>query len=58
MNEAERCRLLAETDRRLAAETNLELVRTRHLLSASVWEARAAMCERTGIKTVSDEAAA
>jgi hypothetical protein len=57
MTEAERCRKLAEIDRRLAAETNLELVRQRHLLSASVWQARADMFERTGLKAVQEEAA-
>lgn len=58
MTEAERCRKLAETDRRLAAESDLEMVRQRHLLSAAVWQARADMCERTGLKSVSEEAAA
>lgn len=58
MTEAERCRKLADTDRRLAAESDLEMVRQRHLLSASVWQARADMCERTGLKSVSEEAAA
>ena len=58
MTEAQRCRALAEADRRRAAETDLDLVRMRHLLSASVWQARADMCERTGLKAVDDEAAA
>jgi hypothetical protein len=58
MTEAQRCRLLAEADRRMAAETNLELVRLRHLLSASVWQARAEMFERTGLKAIDDEATA
>ncbi len=58
MTEAERCRKLAETDRRLAAETDLETVRQRHLLSAAVWQARAEMCERTGLKSVSEDAPA
>jgi hypothetical protein len=58
MTEAQRCRALAEADRRRAAETDLDLVRMRHLLSASVWQARADMFERTGLKAVDDEAAA
>ena len=58
MTEAQRCRALAEADRRMAAETNLELVRLRHLLSASVWQARAEMFERTGLKAIDDEAVA
>ncbi len=58
MTEAERCRKLAETDRRLATEAELEMVRQRHLLSASVWQARADMCERTGLKSLSEDAAA
>lgn len=58
MTEAQRCRALAEADRRTAAETNLELVRIRHLLSAGVWQARADLFERTGLKAVDDEKAA
>jgi hypothetical protein len=58
MTEAERCRKLADTDRRLAAESALETVRQRHLLSAAVWQARADMCDRTGLKSVSEDAAA
>ena len=58
MTEAQRCRALAEADRRRAAETDLDQVRMRHLLSASVWQARADMFERTGFKAVDDEAAA
>jgi hypothetical protein len=58
MTEAQRCRALAAADRQIAAETNLELVRTRHLLSAGVWQARADLFERTGLKSVNDEATA
>ena len=58
MTEAERCRTLAEADRRRASETNLELVRMRHLLSAGVWQARAEMFERTGLRAIDDEATA
>lgn len=58
MTEAQRCRALAAADRRTAAETNLELVRIRHLLSAGVWQARAEMFERTGLKSIDDEAVA
>jgi hypothetical protein len=58
MTEAERCRRLAETDRRMAAETNLEMVRVRHLQSADVWEARADLFERTGLKSAPEEEAA
>ena len=58
MTEAQRCRALAEADRRAADETDLELVRIRHLLSASVWQARADMFERTGLKAIDDEGAA
>ncbi len=56
MSEVERCRELAEIDRRMAAETNLEMVRMRHLQSADVWEARADLFERTGLKSVPEEA--
>lgn len=58
MTEAQRCRALAEADRRRAAETNLEFVRLRHLQSAAVWQARADLFERTGLKAVDDEASA
>ena len=58
MTEAQRCRDLAAADRRMAAETNLELVRIRHLLSAGVWQARADMFERSGLKAIDDEAVA
>ncbi len=57
MTEAERCRALADADRRKAAETDLELVRVRHLLSAAVWQSRADLFERTGLKAVDDEGA-
>lgn len=57
MTEAQRCRELAEIDRRLAAETDLAMVKARHLLSASVWQARADMCERTGLKAIVEEVA-
>jgi hypothetical protein len=57
MTEAERCRTLAEADRGRAAESDLPFVRMRHLLSAAVWQARADMCERTGLKSVDDESA-
>ena len=40
----------------MAAETNLELVRDRHLLSARVWQTRAEMFERTGLKAIDEEA--
>ncbi|MFC3714218.1 hypothetical protein ACFOMD_16740 [Sphingoaurantiacus capsulatus] len=56
MTEAERCRNLADTDRKMAAETNLEMVRVRHLQSADVWDARADLFERTGLKSVSEDA--
>jgi hypothetical protein len=55
MTEAERCRALAEADLAEAAATNLETVRAKHMQSASVWLARAEMCERTGLKTVREE---
>ena len=58
MTEAQRCRDLAAADRRTAAESNLELVRIRHLLSARVWQTRAEMFERTGLKAIDDEKAA
>lgn len=58
MTEAQRCRALAAADRQMAAETNLELVRLRHLLSAGVWQTRAEMFERTGLKAIDDEAVA
>ena len=55
MTEAERCRRLAESDRRIADESDLELVRFRHRLSADVWQARAEMFERTGLKSVNND---
>ena len=53
MTEADRCRRLAEADLARAQTSELASVRQKHEHSASIWMARVALLERTGLNAMS-----